>query len=123
MSLRIVWSWSIAVLSLGVLAAAARAGGEPASRSEADSYARAERDSSGLDAFEGGGSAASEIVLPLDRGTGDAATRLEVRGYAEREAASPGLEDFEGGELGGLIIALAVIAAIVLIVWIIVPWK
>ncbi len=41
--------------------------------------------------------------------------------YAQREAASSGLEDFEGGS-AGLIIALALIAAVVIIVAILIPW-
>ena len=51
-------------------------------------------------------------------GQDDEATMQE---YAQREAASAELEDFEGGA-HGLVIALAVIAAVVILVAILVPW-
>src|SRR5213075_1003601 len=56
--------------------------------------------------------AAQASPTAVHESSSDAAVVLE---YAQREAASRGLEDFEGGS-AGLILALALIAAVVIIV-------
>lgn len=59
----------------------------------------------------------------LSRGARPAAPAVEeLRAYARREAAAPGLEDFEGGHGAGVILAIAVIAAIIILVALIIPW-
>jgi hypothetical protein len=45
----------------------------------------------------------------------------EARDYAVREAAAPELAEFRGGH-DGVILTLALIAAIVILVWILIPW-
>ncbi|MBI1849312.1 MAG: hypothetical protein HYR85_03105 [Planctomycetes bacterium] len=105
-----------------ILTSLARAEGSPGTASERSAYAALERESGGLEQFAGGGTVPNQLVLPHGFGTGSSATLEEMNVYTQRQAASPGVEDFVGGELGGLIIALAVIAAIVIIVWIVIPW-
>jgi len=59
-------------------------------------------------------------VLPhpqawADEGT--PATRAEEEGYAQREAQSKGVEQFVGGDALGIVIAVLIIAALVVLIW------
>ncbi|MBI1849311.1 MAG: hypothetical protein HYR85_03100 [Planctomycetes bacterium] len=103
-----------------IVSSLARAEGVPATITERSAYVALERESSGLDQFAGGGTVPNRLVLPHGLGTGTSASLEETNAYAERQAASPGVENFVGGDFGGFIIALAFIAAIVIIVWLVV---
>jgi hypothetical protein len=54
---------------------------------------------------------------PAWAGDGVPATRAEEEGYAQREAQSKGLEQFVGGDALGLVIAILIIAALVVLIW------
>ena len=56
--------------------------------------------------------------LPQDASPG---TAVEESAYAEREASSPDLEEFRGGD-SGVLLTIAVLAAIVIILAILIPW-
>ncbi len=59
-------------------------------------------------------------VLPHQRAWADEgarATRAEEDGYAQREAQSKGVEQFVGGDALGIVIAILVIAALVVLIW------
>jgi len=54
---------------------------------------------------------------PAWAGDGVPATQAEEEGYAQREAQSPGLEQYVGGDALGIVIAILVIAALVVLIW------
>lgn len=60
-------------------------------------------------------------VLPRQQalaGDGGApATQSEEEGYAQREAQSKGVDQFVGGSALGIVIAILVIAALVVLIW------
>ncbi len=60
-------------------------------------------------------------VLPRQQawaGDGGApATQSEEEGYAQREAQSKGLERFVGGDALGIVVAVLIIAALIVLIW------
>jgi hypothetical protein len=58
------------------------------------------------------------LLVPL---ACDAQQATELQDYAQREAQAAALEDFEGGH-AGVVLAVVVIAAVVALVALIIPW-
>ncbi len=90
---------------------------------EDQGYSQRETRSSGLERFTGGGWVPDTLILPRESGTGEPASQGEMQAYAQREAAAQELEDFTGGSFGEVIIVLALLAAIVIIVYLVMEQK